>query len=395
MSAWERFADATPGSRHGGPAGLRDWPRSLVRWLLGQSEEDREPQDTVRTVARFQNICISRETGAGGGTIARLVGQRLGWKVYNHELLEAIAHRMGLAVDEVRCFDELAPSVVQDWLLPLREEHYAPLESYLDHLAKLVEAIGRAGESVLVGRGAGFLLPRETTLSLRIIAPLRIRAMRLAERTGVSVRTARRAARDLDRRRAQFDRTMHRKVSADPHNYDLVLDSHSLGIDIAVEIIVKAVEAGRAGRGGRHRHWPLDPLTERPERRVRARNPGRGRGAAAPPSARRPLRRTDSLPHEADRPDRSGRVICVTAKPALHTGSSPERAGSRCPILGQSDDRHAQAVGQRDNLVLVDHNRLAGSRLPGLGHLPHAGSRWWSIRSWARRTSCLAGALQP
>ena len=205
------------------------------------------PQDTVRTVARFQNICISREAGAGGGTIARLVGQRLGWKVYDHELLEAIAHRMALPVDEVRCFDELAPSVVQDWLLPLREEHYAPQEAYLDHLAKLIEAIGRAGESVLVGRGAGFLLPRDTTLSLRIIAPLRFRALRLAERMGVSVRTARRAARDLDRRRAQFDRTMHRMVSADPHNYDMVLDSHSLGLDIAVEVIARAVEAGRPG----------------------------------------------------------------------------------------------------------------------------------------------------
>ncbi len=51
--------------------------------------------------------------------------------------------------------DELAPSMVQDWLLPLREEYYAPQEAYLDHLAKLIEAIGRAGESILVGRGCG------------------------------------------------------------------------------------------------------------------------------------------------------------------------------------------------------------------------------------------------
>ena len=94
--------------------------------------------------------------------------------------------------------------------LPLREEYYAPQEAYLDHLAKLIEAIGRAGESILVGRGAGFMLPRETTLSVRVIAPLKVRAQRLAERMGVSARTARRAARELDRRRAQFDRTMHR-----------------------------------------------------------------------------------------------------------------------------------------------------------------------------------------
>ena len=195
-------------------------------------------------MARFRTVCISREAGAGAGTIARRVATRLDWKVYDHEILEAIAKRMEMPTDEVRAFDELAPSVVQDWILPLREEHYAPQETYLDHLAKLVEAIGRAGESIIVGRGAGFLLPRGETLSVRIMAPLKVRAVRLAERMGVSVRTARRAARDLDRRRNQFERTMYRVDPTDPHNYDLVLDSNSLGLSIAAEVIIKAVESG-------------------------------------------------------------------------------------------------------------------------------------------------------
>jgi cytidylate kinase len=180
-----------------------------------------------------------------------MIGGRLGWKVYDDELIEAIAHRMQVPLDEVKALDEQAPSMVQDWLLPLREEYYAPQEAYLDHLAKLIEAIGRAGESILVGRGAGYMLPREVTLSLRVIAPLRDRAQRLAERMGVSVRTARRAARDLDRRRAQFDRTMHRANPYDPHNFDLVLDTTSLGMEIAAEMICRTIEAGRPGGLGK------------------------------------------------------------------------------------------------------------------------------------------------
>jgi cytidylate kinase len=262
----------------------------VVRWLFGGGEEDREPEASPRAVARFQNLCISREAGAGGGAIARLVGQRLGWKVFDHELLEAIAHRMELPIDDVRSFDELAPSVVQDWLLPLREEHYAPQEAYLDHLAKLIEAIGRAGESVLVGRGAGFMLPRETTLSVRIIAPLRVRSLRLAERMGVSVRTARRAAKDLDRRRAQFDRTMHRMDSADPHCYDMVLDSSSLSLEITAEVIVQAIVAGR------------------PEFERTGSNPGASTWTLASvppvsaPSHERPLAKADQSPSLPDPP---------------------------------------------------------------------------------------------
>jgi cytidylate kinase len=226
------------------PEGFRAWPRVVARWLFGRGDDPREPGGPPVPVPRFRNICISREAGAGGGTIGRMVGTRLDWKVYDHEILEAIAHRMEVPTDDVRAFDELAPSVVQDWILPLREEHYAPQEAYLDHLAKLVEAIGRAGESVIVGRGANFLLPRGETLTVRVVAPLKARAARLAERMGVSVRTARRAARDLDRRRNQFDRTMHRADPTDPHNFDLVIDSNSLGLPIATEIIVRAVEAG-------------------------------------------------------------------------------------------------------------------------------------------------------
>jgi cytidylate kinase len=223
------------------------WPHSVMRWLFGLGEEHHQPASPLAPVARFQNICISREAGAGASILARMVGERLSWKVYDEELIAAIAHRMEVPIDDVRALDEQAPSVVQDWLLPLREEYYAPQEAYLDHLAKLIEAIGRAGESILVGRGAGFMLPRETTLSLRVIAPLKVRAQRLAERMGVSVRTARRAARDLDRRRAQFNRTMHRADPNDPHQFDMVLDTASLGLEITAELVVHAIEAGRPG----------------------------------------------------------------------------------------------------------------------------------------------------
>jgi cytidylate kinase len=240
---------ASPGSSSAAgpsePGGLRAWPGAVARWLFGRASRREEARAAAAPVARFRTVCISREAGAGAGTIARLLATRLDWKVYDHEVVESIAQRMEMPTDEVRAFDELAPSVVQDWILPLREEHYAPQEAYLDHLARLVEAIGRAGDSVIVGRGAGFLLPRDETLLVRIIAPLNVRAERLAERMGVSFRTARRAARDLDRRRNQFERTMYRVDPNDPHNYDLILDSNSLGLAIAAEVLTCAVESGR------------------------------------------------------------------------------------------------------------------------------------------------------
>jgi cytidylate kinase len=226
------------------------WPSTLARWLLGTGLDSARTATSTGPVARFRNIAISREAGAGGGTIGRLVGTRLSWKVYDHELLEAIAQGMKVSTEEARTYDELAPGLVQDWLLPLREEHYAPQEAYLDHLAKLVDSIGKAGEAIIVGRGAGQILPRSETLTVRIIAPLKIRSKNLALKMGVSQRTARKAAIERDYRADKFIKTLHRVDNADPHLYDLVLDSHSLGLTIATELIVKAVEMGRPATVG-------------------------------------------------------------------------------------------------------------------------------------------------
>ena len=40
-------------------------------------------------------VTIEREYGAGGAEIARLVAQRLGWKLWDHLLTEEIARLMG------------------------------------------------------------------------------------------------------------------------------------------------------------------------------------------------------------------------------------------------------------------------------------------------------------
>ena len=82
--------------------GFRGWSYRVADWLFGAGSLREQPRDPQATVARFRNVCISREAGAGAGSIARLVGTRLGWKVYDHEVIEAIAQRMEMPTDEVR-----------------------------------------------------------------------------------------------------------------------------------------------------------------------------------------------------------------------------------------------------------------------------------------------------
>ena len=117
-----------------------------------------------------------------------MVGHRLGWKVYDHELLEAIAHRMELPVDDVRGFRRTGPQRGPG-LAASAPRGALRSPGSLPRSSGQADRGHRPGGRIDPGRpGAGFMLPRETTLSVRIIAPLPVRALRLAERMGVSVR---------------------------------------------------------------------------------------------------------------------------------------------------------------------------------------------------------------
>src|SRR5215468_5019122 len=54
----------------------------------------------------------------------------------------------------------------------LADEQKISRERHALDLARVILAVASQGEAVLIGRGAGYILPRATTLHVRIIAPL-------------------------------------------------------------------------------------------------------------------------------------------------------------------------------------------------------------------------------
>ncbi|MCI0461880.1 MAG: cytidylate kinase-like family protein [Gemmataceae bacterium] len=133
---------------------------------------DRLPRPATPLLPASLTIAISREAGSRGGTIARRAGRKLGWQVYNQELLEYIAQegafRQGLTEDlppEVACWVE------EQLQRLLREQNLSRHPSILN-LARIILALGAQGDVLLIGRGAGCILPRASTLHVRLMAPL-------------------------------------------------------------------------------------------------------------------------------------------------------------------------------------------------------------------------------
>ncbi|MGH7171882.1 MAG: AAA family ATPase [Gemmataceae bacterium] len=204
---------------------------------------DRGAPPSPRLGPSALTIAVSREAGARGGTIARRVGRKLSWQVYDQELLEYMAQetivRQGVL--------DAPPATPADWsearLQQLIRDNALAEHPTIVNLARVVLALGAQGQAVLIGRGAGWILPRETTLNVRIIAPLQERIAYMGQWLRLTVEEAAERVRLRDERRIEFVVNNFRRDPNDVHHYDVILNSSLLGEDVCAELISQAARA--------------------------------------------------------------------------------------------------------------------------------------------------------
>ena len=210
-------------------------------------------------------VAISRETGARGGGIAKRVAQALGWQILNQEM-------MGFLTQNESARAELLADVTPDaaaWAdrqvdRLLAERKIGGPEAV--ELIRLVFHIAARGEVVLVGRGAGILLPPETTLNVRVVAPLDQRIAYIGQWLRMTAEEAADEVEARDRVRSAMHAALASRDPADLTQYDLVLNSGRLGEAVAAELIVQAVRAKHLPSDGRDPFLgngiddPVDPI---------------------------------------------------------------------------------------------------------------------------------------
>jgi len=216
-------------------------PASLAEAIVGAGGY-RETHHLIRsTRAAALTIALDRQSGAGGTAIAKEVGNRLGWPVYDHELVERIAGEMHLRTQLLDSVDEKRRS----WLLECVEafslQPSVTESAYVRHLVQTVLSLGTHGGCVIVGRGSPQVLPPATTLRARVVAPRPERVTNLALELGVGRDVAARRLHEMDHERDAFIRDHFGKTPMDPENYDLVLNSARFSRAECAELIVEAL----------------------------------------------------------------------------------------------------------------------------------------------------------
>jgi cytidylate kinase len=217
------------------PSSITDFPRPPVHGFRGDT-----PTPPL-THPRGLSVAVSREAGARGATIARKVGELVGWQVFDQASLDYLIQddsARGQLLAEV-------PASARAWA----DAHLARLQlnqriaSDPDTVAmiRILLAVAARGDAVIVGRGAGFLLPAESTLHTRVVAPFERRVAYFAQSLRLSREEASVEVRARDDRRAGFLKRTLNRDPADPTGYDVVVNADRLGLEGAAQFIAWAV----------------------------------------------------------------------------------------------------------------------------------------------------------
>jgi cytidylate kinase len=205
----------------------------------------------------INTVTIEREYGSGGGEIAQLVSNHLGWKLWDQLLTEEIAR-----------LAECPKSVVQ-----LREERTDPLyyrlfksflrgsyegslnayklklvdsESILKITERVVQHAAKAGNSVIVGRGSQqFLRNRPDTLRVFLYAPREDKLRRLVAR-GKSQKDAEQLVDTVDRERTAFLKKYFHVDWPDRGVYHTMINT-AIGEQAVAKIILDLAKTLNAG----------------------------------------------------------------------------------------------------------------------------------------------------
>jgi cytidylate kinase len=198
---------------------------------------------------RGLTVALSREAGSRGGSISQRAGAKLGWQVYPQELLEYIAQEGNFRQEVMENLSAEAKAWVDAQLDRLLKAQDLSRNPSIVELARVVLSLGSQGDVVLLGRGAGFILPAQTTLHVRFIAPLQDRIAYMSQWLRMTEEEATTQVRTRDQRRADFIATHFHRKPGDIYQYDLLLNTSLLGEELCAELIVRAARAKQAALG--------------------------------------------------------------------------------------------------------------------------------------------------
>lgn len=193
------------------------------------------------------SIVISRETGARGRSIAERVAEIMGWSYLDQESLEYLTQGPPAGNDgRIKTIDPAAEQWIKRQLDVLNQDGSLLRSPHVTSLVRGILTAVCTEQCVILGRGAGRVIPREARLHVKIIAPMEERVAFIEQMNRLSPEHARQFVIDKDRAREQFLAAKLGVPSSDLSLFDMVLNTAEFGVEASAQIVANAASSKEA-----------------------------------------------------------------------------------------------------------------------------------------------------
>lgn len=188
----------------------------------------------------YKIITISRQFACGGSEIGKKLADRLGIKCYDREIISKVAEESGLCEKFVEEKGEYGNRVaIENFFSTGIYYNGSSIEDSIWALQhKIITEIAEKEPCVIIGRCADYVLKnRSDVLNVFIHADKAYRMDRLQNESEEKIVDPERYLREMDKKRASYVQFYTDIQWGVAKNYDITLDSSTLGVDRCVEIL--------------------------------------------------------------------------------------------------------------------------------------------------------------
>lgn len=198
-------------------------------------------------------ITISRQFGAGGITLGKMIAEKLGYSFADTEIIKMVAEMANVSTDFVETvekeaggkFSKLINRLVSRPLLErvLKDERgYIDEEIYLDYLVLIIAQMADEGNVVIIGRGSQYILnDHPDAYHFLLINEFENRVAFMQELYKLSQTRAAQVVRSEDKRRLNLYRKLHKTDYDTPSLYHMVLNMNKIRLEKAMDQICSLV----------------------------------------------------------------------------------------------------------------------------------------------------------
>ena len=215
--------------------------RFLDNWITDKPSEAAQP--VVSTEMSYPVITIAREFGSGGHLLGEMLAKKLGIKLYDKEFIHLAAEKSGIDEAYIRRNEQSIPSfwlkcILTDGNESSRQQSLSPDDVLFVAESNIIRELAAKEPCIIIGRCADYILQG---------SPRLIKVFCYTDRESAYQRCTTEYGVPADKAKAEIARVNRNRVAhyeyytgerwGDPHRYDLMLNTGSIGLEAACELV--------------------------------------------------------------------------------------------------------------------------------------------------------------